>query len=66
MTHRWFNEQLLLIVALLLIATFSICFMLPELSGYLSTISILSFILVGSAALVIGCIGFITTHRQGY
>lgn len=66
MTHRWFNEQLLLMFALVLIATFSICFMLPELRGYRSAISILSFILVGLTALVMGCIGFFMTHRQGY
>lgn len=66
MAHHWFNGQLLLIFALVLITIFSICFMLPELHGYLSAISILSFILVGLTALVIGCISFFTTHRQGY
>jgi hypothetical protein len=66
MTQRWFNEHLLLMLALIVIGAFSLCLLLPALQGYLPTISTLSFSLVGLSALILGSVGCLMTYRQGF
>ena len=66
MSHHWFNERLLLILTVIIIATFGVFAIIPGLRDYFSFISALSFSCVGATALALGCIGFFTTRRQGF
>ncbi len=64
MFHHWHSEHTFVLVALLIIAAFSICYTIPGLLGALSYITTTFFLLAGVSVLALGCLQLYNMHKH--
>ncbi len=64
MFQDWHAEHTFVLVALLIIGTFSICYTVPGLLGALSYITTTFFLLTGIGILALGFLQFYNMHKH--
>ena len=64
MFHHWHPEHIFVLVALLIIAAFSICYTLPGLLGALSYVTTTFFLFAGMSVLAIGCLQLYNMYKN--
>ncbi len=64
MFHNWHSEYLLVLVALLIIAAFSICYTIPGLLGAFSYITTTFFLFVGIGIVIFGCLQLYDMYKH--